>query len=207
MAFSAGVFTRLYNWVTEQASSPIEVAKLDTQEEDFATALSNCILRDGTGVPSATTPWNSQRISGLGAPTTTGDAADVLFGSFTGTLTGMSGATTGTIYYVVLARKFAILWNEAAITGTSNTTAMTMTGLPAAVQPTGTVSNFRAGQTLVTNNSIGTFGYFTIANGAPSVMIFSIGTGTWPVPAYSSSGFTSSGTKGLVVGTMWAYPL
>lgn len=67
MAFNgSGVFSRLYNWATEQLSSPIEISKLDLQEEDIATALSNCILRDGTGVPTAATPWNSQKITGLG---------------------------------------------------------------------------------------------------------------------------------------------
>lgn len=65
MPFSAGTFSRLYSWVTEQASPPIEIAKLDTQEADIATGLSNCILRDGTGVPTAATDWNGQKITGL----------------------------------------------------------------------------------------------------------------------------------------------
>lgn len=70
MAFNgSGVFSRLYNWVTEQASSPIEISKLDAQEEDIASALSNCILRDGTGVPTSATPWNSQNLTGVGSLT------------------------------------------------------------------------------------------------------------------------------------------
>lgn len=74
MAFSGGVFSKLYSWATEQATPPIEIAKLDAQETDFATGLSNCILRDGTGVPTAATPWNSQRISSLGTATARTDA-------------------------------------------------------------------------------------------------------------------------------------
>lgn len=74
MPFSGGVFSRVYTWATEQLSPPIEIAKLDTQETDFATALSNCILRDGTGLPTAATPWNSQKITGLGDATAAADA-------------------------------------------------------------------------------------------------------------------------------------
>lgn len=65
MPFSAGIFSRLYNWATEQLSPPIEISKLDQQEEDVATALSNCILRDGTGSPTQNIDWNSKKITGL----------------------------------------------------------------------------------------------------------------------------------------------
>ncbi|MDZ7355866.1 MAG: hypothetical protein ONB55_22325 [candidate division KSB1 bacterium] len=66
MPFSSGTFSRIYNWTVEQASPPIEIAKLDTQEEDFATGLSNCILRDGTGAPTAAISWNSQNLTAVG---------------------------------------------------------------------------------------------------------------------------------------------
>lgn len=54
-------------------------------------------------------------------------------GSFTATLTGMTTATTGTIDYVIVG-KVVTMFAEANILGTSNTTAMTMTGIPAAIQ-------------------------------------------------------------------------
>lgn len=63
----SGTFSLTYSWVTEQASSPIEISKLDTQEQDIADALSNCILRDGTGKPTATIDWNGQDITGIDA--------------------------------------------------------------------------------------------------------------------------------------------
>lgn len=75
MPFSLGTFSRVYNWATEQLSSPIEIAKLDTQEADFATGLSNCILRDGTGLPTAAQNWNGQKLQGLANGTLAGDAA------------------------------------------------------------------------------------------------------------------------------------
>lgn len=66
----SGTYTVVYNFTTEAASAPIEIAKLDGQFTDIATALSNCILRDGTGLPTATIDWNTQRITNLGASTT-----------------------------------------------------------------------------------------------------------------------------------------
>lgn len=137
MAFSGGVFTRLYNWVTEQASSPIEISKLDAQEEDIATALSNCILRDGTGVPTTATPWNSQKITGLGQATVDGDAAAYQAGSFTGTLTpGTGSAGTGTIKYMIVG-KVCTLYADAALTldSASRYGTMTLSGIPAACRP------------------------------------------------------------------------
>lgn len=65
MPFSSGTFSVVYNWTTESGASPIEIAKLDTQHADFATGLSNCILRDGTGLPTAAIPFNSQNITGV----------------------------------------------------------------------------------------------------------------------------------------------
>jgi hypothetical protein len=66
----SGTYSVVYNFVTEAASAPIEIAKLDGQFSDMATALSNCILRDGTGLPTSTIDWNTQRITNLGASTT-----------------------------------------------------------------------------------------------------------------------------------------
>lgn len=65
MPFSSGSFSVVYNWTTESGAPPIEIAKLDTQHADFATGLSNCILRDGTGLPTSATPWNGQNITGV----------------------------------------------------------------------------------------------------------------------------------------------
>ena len=72
MPFSSGTFSRIYNWVNEQLSSPIEISKLDAQEEDFATALNNCVLRDGTGLPTAAMDWNGQNLTNVAAFTATG---------------------------------------------------------------------------------------------------------------------------------------
>src|SRR5688572_14815292 len=59
------------------------------------------------------------------------DTATLAEGSFTGTLTGMDAATTGTVYYRITANsagtgKICTLFIIANLQGTSNTTAMTM---------------------------------------------------------------------------------
>ena len=75
-----GSFTRLYTWATEALSPPIATSKLDTQEEDIATALSNCVLRDGTGKPTANMDFNGKRITNLGEATVSIDVVSRTFG-------------------------------------------------------------------------------------------------------------------------------
>ena len=60
-------------------------------------------------------------------------AAKFVSGSFTGTLSGCTTTPTGTLYYET-ANKLVTL-HIPVISATSNTTAMTITGAPAAVQP------------------------------------------------------------------------
>ena len=57
-------------------------------------------------------------------------------GTFTGTLTGCTTSPTDTCVYAISGNLCTLF--VAAVTGTSNTTAMTITGLPAACQPTRT---------------------------------------------------------------------
>lgn len=121
-------------------------------------------------------------------------------GSFTATLTGMTTTVTGTVFYRITANsagtgKLCVLYNIDAITGTSNTTAMTMTGLPAACQPTAlsrsTLIAVQDNTTAVTANASVNGGTVTFGMGA----------------GFSATGFTNSGTKGLYGGTSITYPL
>lgn len=61
----SGNYTLNYTFATEAASPPIAISKLDTELAGIATALSSVMLRNGTGVPSADTPWNNKKITGL----------------------------------------------------------------------------------------------------------------------------------------------
>jgi hypothetical protein len=113
-------------------------------------------------------------------------------GQFTGTLTGMTSATTGTVYYRI-ENNIVTLYLDLGFLGTSSTTAMTMTGLPAAIQPATT----RIGPTL------------TVDNSANSQSVYSItgGTLTFLNGPTAGGSFTASGAKGLNVGWNISYPL
>lgn len=129
------------------------------------------------------------------------DTAQYLSGSFTGTLTGMSGSTTGTVSYRIVANsagtgKLCTLYITSAITGTSNTTAMTMTGLPAACTPAAAV---HLGVPIV-DNTTNLDGLMTISAAGTTITFYCD-------QPYASTGFTSSGSKGLAAGWTATYPL
>ena len=51
MWFSAGVFARLYNWVTDAAAGvKIRADRMDAEMDGMATGLSTCVLKDGTQI-------------------------------------------------------------------------------------------------------------------------------------------------------------
>lgn len=123
------------------------------------------------------------------------DTATYSEGSFTGTLTGMSGATTGTITFRITANaagtgKRCVLSAAASILGTSTSTALTMTGLPATCQPA--VAAFVP--CTVRDNSVDVLGAAEIIVAAPSVITF------YCDPTLASTGFTAANNKGVVAG-------
>lgn len=129
------------------------------------------------------------------------NVATLTEGSFTATLTGMSGATTGTVSYRITANaagtgKRCMLYISSSISGTSNTTAMTMTGLPAACQPTG----FRSPVCSLLDNSVDVIALAALSSGSGTIT-FLIDT------PFSGTGFTNSGSKGLSVGWTMEYAL
>lgn len=71
-----GVWVRLYSW-TQDAQNGIKIRadRMDAEFNDMcANGLSAVITRDGQGKPTANTPWNSFKITGLAAGTSNGDA-------------------------------------------------------------------------------------------------------------------------------------
>lgn len=113
-------------------------------------------------------------------------------GSFTGTLTGMTGATTGTVYYKIVSN-IVTLWTLLDITGTSNTTALTMTGLPAAVQP----GSARTTLCQLTDNTQGTMAALAIISGSTITFRLARQDTVANLIQYTATGFTNSGTKGI----------
>jgi hypothetical protein len=105
-------------------------------------------------------------------------------GSFTLTLTGMTGSTTGTVVYAIdPSGKFAQITNP-SITGTSNATTMTGTGVPS----------------VLSANSNATIPYGVTDSGTSTLGgMVGVGTTTWTFDKVfgTTGGFTNSGTKGL----------
>ena len=114
-------------------------------------------------------------------------------GTFTITLTGMTATITGTAAYSITNNVVTLFIPP--LTGTSNTTSMTATGLPAAIQPTTAHSGFSAW--LEDNTALFTNSQRVDISG---------GTVTFFI-ANSATGFTNSGTKGLPSGLTLTYNL
>jgi hypothetical protein len=50
----SGTFTRVYNWVTDKVNGVnITASRVDTEDDGFATGLTNCVTRDGQGKMAA----------------------------------------------------------------------------------------------------------------------------------------------------------
>ena len=72
----SGVFNRLKNWVLEAAQGyDILPDHMDTDTNDIANGLSNCITKDGQQTIIADIPWNGYGITGLRTPFSSADAA------------------------------------------------------------------------------------------------------------------------------------
>ena len=114
------------------------------------------------------------------------NAATMDSGTFTGTLTGMTSGTTGTVNWT-RSGNIVALYIANSITGTSNSTSMSMTGIPTALQSL----NAQTAACLVEDNGI--VNSAAIASIAAGTLSFLKLSGT----AYSSTAFTASGTKGI----------
>jgi hypothetical protein len=111
-------------------------------------------------------------------------------GSFTGTLTGMTATTTGTVKYAIVGNLCNLL---ASFTGTSNAATMTLTGLPAACIPT--TAQFIP--CIVENNGLALQGAALLA-AASSVITFALAETTLVANFIEyAQAFTATGTKGL----------
>lgn len=105
-------------------------------------------------------------------------------GSYEGTLTGMTTSPTVDVYYIKIDA-LVVLLIEDFTTGTSNSTAFTITGAPASIRPSANVGIMN---TLVFNNGANSQGF--VSMNTSGTLVFGNGT--------STTGFTSSGTKGVI---------
>lgn len=114
-------------------------------------------------------------------------------GSFTATLTGCTATVTGTANYSL--SNGVVTLDLPSLSGTSNTTAATITGLPAAIQPTSTKSFICN----TVDNTTATVSVMQLTGGGGTITLFHGTTG--------SPTFTNTGTKGLNIGGSFSYTL
>lgn len=107
-------------------------------------------------------------------------------GTYTGTLTGCTTEPTITIRYALTGN--LVILQVPVSTGTSNTTAFTITGAPTAIRPTGSTAAGYANVYSFTNNGTLEYGTVGVAMTATGILSF--------VRSGSGTGFTNSGAKG-----------
>lgn len=164
-----------------RATAETFVIELLNDAESVATAIAT-FTRSGTSSPSVDFAVDSLLLAG-------DPVANSQSETFTATLTGMTGATSGLVAASRVGNICSIncVAVVGAITGTSNTTDMTMTGLPASYRPKAAAGQRMAFCTVIDNGV--TVGGFAIINTSGSIA-FGIGIN-------GSTAFTNSGTKGL----------
>jgi hypothetical protein len=113
-------------------------------------------------------------------------------GSFTGTLTGLTTSPTCNMEYR-LTGTLVFLYNTANCNGTSNSNNFTMTGLPAAIQPTRAVTCLTVGQQ---DNGTALVGAADITAGSGTVTMLKQQVSGSNIITGASL-WTASGTKGL----------
>lgn len=98
-----GIFTRVYQWVNDQANNlDVDATRTDTDSNDIADGLTNCITRDGQSPATANIPLGGFKITGMANGSAPGDAIN--YGqaftnpSFVGlTATGIVDLTAATV--------------------------------------------------------------------------------------------------------------
>lgn len=222
MAFSGGVFSLVAGNPVVTATT-ISSAWANNTLSDIATnGLSMCLLKDGSQTVTANIPMSSFKFTGLGAGNSSGDSiryeqvngvvttsGDILLATgagafaryallpakstFTATLTGCTTAPTVTAAYSITNNMVQL--DIPPLSATSNTTGCTITGLPAAIQPTSTKFFYA----LTTDNGTAAVSGCSITGGTGTVIL---GQGS-----AASATFTNSGTKGIGNGLMISYTL
>lgn len=194
MAFAGGIFSRLYNFVTDRNNGVhIMASRVDDEMAGFATGLSNCILKDGTQTLTADIPWGGRKITGLGAATLGTDAMNRDTGDLrwlkaasetrdvvtTGSFSGLNATFTGTLGVTGVAT----LHNTSVIGTLGVTAATTLAALSAT--------------TITASSTLGVTGASTLAAATFSGLgTFNAGLATTSLTASTTLGVTGLSTLG-----------
>ncbi len=74
----SGTFVRTHNWVSDKnAALKIDSARMDAEDDGFATGLSTAITKDGQTTITANIPFNSNKITEIASGTARTDGSNV----------------------------------------------------------------------------------------------------------------------------------
>jgi hypothetical protein len=156
----------------------------------------------GGGPPGPAGPTGP---SGTGPTGPTGAGGVPSSGTFTGTLSGMTATTTGTVQYDINGT-VCTLTVVNTISGTSNSLSMNLSGLPSQCQPLTMLPVPICAQ--VQNNSVVGIGQaFYVGGGTFAISPLFTVTGANPQQVIGGNNFTNTGTKGLSAGWTITYSL
>lgn len=126
-------------------------------------------------------------------------------GSFTGTMTGITGNPTVTVTWRKVGKTVTLVFGT-SVTGTSSAVSMTMSGVPAALQPATFDQNACA---FLEDNGVLTAGWIGMnhASGSVTFGLFQTNGGAGTGVKWANGNFTASGTKGVIAGTQITYIL
>jgi hypothetical protein len=67
MAWSGGTFTRVHDWTTDEAGAiNIEAARMDAEDDGFATGIDSCLHKAGQNAATGNLPMGTNRHTGVG---------------------------------------------------------------------------------------------------------------------------------------------
>lgn len=100
----SGVFSRVYSWITDAANGiDVDATRTDTDSNDIASGLSNCICKDGQSTPTNNLPMGGFKLINLATGTADSDsgrvdnANDLSICNFRLTLTSVTPVTTSDV--------------------------------------------------------------------------------------------------------------
>lgn len=186
-------------------------ADVRSTADDHLRLLKGSIKRTFPNVTGAVTPTHTELnyVDGVTSAIQTqiDSKAAVSSGTFTATLTGCTTSPTATFSYKKAGGLASIYANGNSLTGESNASTMTITGIPAEIQP--------AIASKVTcelkHGDINILGYATVSSGTmtftPTYVITDAGFPGGTKTVLTNDAFSTSGTKGVNATFCITYPL
>jgi hypothetical protein len=165
---------------------------------DAAATLTTAMTATSSGISIPGTLGVTGAVTGASVALGGNEAFTYDEGTYTATLTGVSGTVTGTARYVRFGKAVTLYIPQ--MDGTSNATTLTITGMPAGIRPARTQYAYIDG--VRDNTSSDYMGFVEIQTGGTMDI--------WrrtSVSGGSTNAYTNSGTKGLWVGQTFTYSL